>query len=106
MEHGRILRAVAVALGTEAVPEAREARHLPQLGEEILDLTLKVAEVTTGPGHQARSTLSGGVASIRRILGLAAAALAGLLRLWYRAVLAAPEVKRRKAARRAVDRRA
>jgi hypothetical protein len=48
------------------------------------------------------------VASIVRLLGLAAAALFalvfGVLRLWYRAVLYAPEVKRRKAARRAARR--
>jgi hypothetical protein len=41
------------------------------------------------------------VASINRILRLATVALAALLRVWYRAVLAAPEVKRRKARRRA-----
>jgi hypothetical protein len=45
------------------------------------------------------------VASIVRLLGLATAAVLalvlGLLRLWYRAVLMTPEVKRRKAARRA-----
>jgi hypothetical protein len=40
------------------------------------------------------------VASIARVLGLLAAAVAGLLHLWYRGVLAAPEAKRRKAARR------
>jgi hypothetical protein len=44
------------------------------------------------------------VASIARLLFLAVAGLAMLvlaaLRLWYRAVLAAPQVKRRKAARR------
>ncbi|HEY3576530.1 MAG TPA: hypothetical protein VGK68_00890 [Gaiellaceae bacterium] len=44
------------------------------------------------------------VASIARVLGVVAAAVAGLLHLWYRGVLAAPEVKRRKAARRAVRR--
>jgi hypothetical protein len=48
------------------------------------------------------------VASIRRVLVLAVAGLAvgvaGFLHLWYRAVLAAPEVKRRKAARRAARR--
>ncbi|HZD87819.1 MAG TPA: hypothetical protein VE088_07430 [Gaiellaceae bacterium] len=45
------------------------------------------------------------MASIRRVLRLVASAFATLLGVWYRAVLAAPEVKRRKAARRA-DRRA
>jgi cytochrome b561 len=44
------------------------------------------------------------VASIARLFFLAVAGLAmlvlALLRVWYRAVLAAPEVKRRKAARR------
>jgi hypothetical protein len=48
------------------------------------------------------------MASIARLLLLAVAALAMLvlaaLRLWYRAVLAAPEVKRGKAARRAARR--
>jgi hypothetical protein len=48
------------------------------------------------------------VASIARlfalIFGLFAAALAGLLHVWYRGVLAAPAVKRRKAARRAARR--
>jgi hypothetical protein len=41
------------------------------------------------------------VASIARLLGLVALAFVALLRTWYRAVLFAPEVKRRKAARRA-----
>jgi hypothetical protein len=45
------------------------------------------------------------VASIARVFGLLLVgllvALAGLLHLWYRGVLAAPEVKRRKVARRA-----
>jgi hypothetical protein len=48
------------------------------------------------------------VASIVRLLGLAlaaiAVAIAALLHLWYRGVLAAPEVKRRKASRRAARR--
>ncbi len=44
------------------------------------------------------------VARVAWVLGLAAAAMAGLLHLWYRGVLAAPEVKRRKAARRAARR--
>jgi hypothetical protein len=42
------------------------------------------------------------VASIARILGLAVAAFAVLLRIWYRAVLFAPEAKRRKLAKRAL----
>lgn len=41
-----------------------------------------------------------GVPNIKRILGGAVAAIATLLHLWYRGVLAAPEVKRRKAAKR------
>jgi hypothetical protein len=41
------------------------------------------------------------VASIGRLLGLVGIAFLAMLRLWYRAVLLAPEVKRRKAARRA-----
>jgi hypothetical protein len=45
------------------------------------------------------------VASIvRRILGFAAVTVAALLHVWYRGVLAAPEVKRRKAAKRAARR--
>jgi len=50
------------------------------------------------------STLCGVVASIGRLLGLVALAFVAVLRLWYRAVLLAPEVKRRKAARRAARR--
>ncbi|HZS31035.1 MAG TPA: hypothetical protein VFA37_07245 [Gaiellaceae bacterium] len=42
--------------------------------------------------------------SIKRILGTLAGALAALLHVWYRGVLAVPEVKRRKAARRATQR--
>src|SRR5439155_17831215 len=49
-----------------------------------------------------RSTLCGAVASIGRILGIAVVGLAVLLRIWRRAVLLTPEVKRRKAARRAL----
>jgi hypothetical protein len=44
------------------------------------------------------------VTSIARLLAVVAAAVGALLGLWYRAVLAAPEVKRRKAARRAARR--
>jgi hypothetical protein len=44
------------------------------------------------------------VASIRKILGFLVAGIGALLHVWYRAVLAAPEVKRRKAARRAARR--
>jgi hypothetical protein len=48
------------------------------------------------------------LASIRRVLVLAVAAvvaaLAALLHVWYRGVLAAPEVKLRKRARRAARR--
>jgi hypothetical protein len=44
------------------------------------------------------------VASIAKLFGLALAGLAALLHLWYRGVLAAPEVKRRRAARRAARR--
>jgi hypothetical protein len=51
-----------------------------------------------------RSTLCGVVASIGRLLGLVVLAFVAVLRLWYRAVLLAPEVKRRKAARRAARR--
>ena len=40
------------------------------------------------------------LASIGRILGLFAAMVAAFLRLWYRAVLLAPEAKRRKKAKR------
>jgi hypothetical protein len=42
------------------------------------------------------------LAVVGRILALFAAMIAGLLRLWYRAVLLAPEAKRRKAAKRAL----
>ncbi|HLX32270.1 MAG TPA: hypothetical protein VKR79_05805 [Gaiellaceae bacterium] len=41
------------------------------------------------------------MASIKRMIGTAVGALAALLHVWYRAVLATPEVKRRKRARRA-----
>jgi hypothetical protein len=44
------------------------------------------------------------VASIRKILGFVALSIAALLHVWYRGVLAAPEVKRRKAAKRAARR--
>jgi hypothetical protein len=44
------------------------------------------------------------VASIRRILVFVAVGIGALLRVWYRAVLVAPEVKRRKAARRVARR--
>jgi hypothetical protein len=40
------------------------------------------------------------VASITRIIRLAAAALAGLLYVWFAAVRSLPRVRRRKAARR------
>jgi hypothetical protein len=44
------------------------------------------------------------VASIRKIFGAFVLAVAALLHVWYRGVLAAPDVKRRKAAKRAARR--
>jgi hypothetical protein len=44
------------------------------------------------------------VASIARIVAVVVAAFVALLRLWYRAVLFAPDAKRRKAARRTARR--
>jgi len=41
------------------------------------------------------------MASIGTVVRVVGGALAALLHVWYRAVLAVPEVKRRKAARRA-----
>jgi hypothetical protein len=44
------------------------------------------------------------VTKLKRILGAVVGALAALFHLWYRGVLAAPEIKRRKAAKRAARR--
>jgi hypothetical protein len=44
------------------------------------------------------------MAALKLIAGVLAAGVAAVLHLWYRGVLAVPEVKRRKAARRAARR--
>ena len=47
----RVLGAEAVALRPEAVPQAGESRHLPEVGEELLDLPLKVVDRSLAAGH-------------------------------------------------------
>src|SRR5215472_16740982 len=68
----------------------------------LLRLGRRCATVGPGavPAEGCRSTLCRMLASIGRILGLFAAMVAAILRLWYRAVLLAPEAKRRKRAKR------
>ena len=50
VQRGWVVGAVAVALGQEATPLADEARHFPEVGEKLLDLPLKIAQVAA-PGH-------------------------------------------------------
>src|SRR6185437_4116023 len=51
VQRRRIVGAEAVALRTEASAHAREARHLPEVREELLDLALEIVEVAPSPGH-------------------------------------------------------
>jgi hypothetical protein len=50
MQRRRVVGAVAVTLWQEAAALAAEARDLPEVGEELLDLPLEVAQVAA-PGH-------------------------------------------------------
>src|SRR5581483_1245452 len=55
-EHGELVRVVgvvAIDVRPEAAPLAEEARHLPELGEELLDLFLQPVDVS--PRHGSRS---------------------------------------------------
>ena len=45
----RVVGVEAVDVRPEAVPDAREARHLPEVGEELLDLLLQLVDVA--PRH-------------------------------------------------------
>ena len=109
---GGLVGAEAVDLRAEAVAQAREARHLPELGEELLDLAREAVDVAVArprpertPGSRSRRTSRGGRVStwradrrrrIRLILRLVAGSLAFLAYVWVAAVRLLPEVKRRK----------
>src|SRR5262249_42896572 len=49
----RVVAAAAVALRPEAASQTREARHFPEVGEEILDLALEVSPMAPASGHGA-----------------------------------------------------
>lgn len=57
---------------------------------------MKLSYLREAVGRMRPSTLCAAVASIGRIFGLALAGLVALVRIWYRAVLLAPEVKRQR----------
>src|SRR5439155_8773511 len=59
VQRGRVVRRVAVALRPEAATDAGEARHLPEVGEELLDLPLEIVEVPLAPAHRLPRTRSG-----------------------------------------------
>ena len=86
----------------ETGSQSREARHLPEIGEQLLDLALQLVEIPLvchlRQAYPRRSLL--GMARIRRLVKLAAAAFALLLYVWYAAVRHAPQVKRQKRTRR------
>src|SRR5262249_56533829 len=47
-----VVGAEAVTLGAEAATLPGERRHLPEVREELLDLALKIVEMTPSPGHR------------------------------------------------------
>jgi hypothetical protein len=51
-ERGRIRRPEAVELRPEAAAHAREARHLPEVREQLVDLVDQVSS----PGHRVRES--------------------------------------------------
>ena len=50
-ELGRFLGADDVDLRPKAAPQTREARHLPELVDELLDLALQLVELVSLPSH-------------------------------------------------------
>ena len=48
----RVVGPEAVALGAEAVPQAGEARHLPEVGEQLLDLAPEIVDIALATGHR------------------------------------------------------
>jgi hypothetical protein len=101
----RLLGGEAVDRGAEAAPEPGEAGYLPEICEQLLDLPMQAVDVS--PRHRAEVTPPVTIermALVRRVLKLAAAALAFFAYVWYAAVRHTPAVKRRKAVRRALRR--
>lgn len=102
-ELGRVLRDEAVDRGPESVPDPGEAGYLPEVGEQLLDLSLQAVDVAPRHcrGDVTRRCTIESVTLVRRILKLVAASAAFLLYVWFAAVRAAPRIRQRKALRRA-----
>ena len=101
MERRRVVGPHAVDARAKAAAHAAEARYLPEVGEELLDLLGQPAHVAF-PRHAGESTRTydpNNVPPISRILKGVAAVVGGLAYVWFRAVRAVPRVKRRKLAR-------
>ena len=97
----RVLGMEAVHVRAEAVPQAREARDLPEIGEELLDLPSKAVGVAAWhPGEPTHASTIRVVSLVRRLVKVIGAALAFAVYVWFAAVHSAGRVKRRKAARR------
>src|SRR6185503_5305278 len=79
-ELGWILREEAVDGGTESAADSGEPRHLPEVGEELLDLPLQAVDVARGHRGDVtpRDTIER-MPPVRRILKLIAAAFAFVL---------------------------
>jgi hypothetical protein len=52
VEDRGVIGAETVALRPEAAAEPGEARHVPQVRKELLDLRLEIVEVAPMPGHR------------------------------------------------------
>jgi hypothetical protein len=83
-------------------PAGREARHLPEVGEELLELcqSVDVFAPARHPGKYPRSLQFAVVPGIRRLLKLAFVLVASAIGIWFEAVRRTPDVKRRKRLRR------
>jgi hypothetical protein len=78
---------------------AREARDLPEVGEQVFDLALKPVDVLGHEGERTPRRYLPDVARIKLLLKAAAAAVAALLYVWYAAVRLAPRARRRRRAK-------
>ena len=87
--------------GRNPFSDPGEPGYLPEVGEELFDLSLQAVDVA--PRHRRDVTRPGTIErmmQVRRIVKLAALALGLVTYVWFAAVRATPSVKRRKALRR------
>ena len=101
VECGRVVGAEAVALRPVAAAHSGEARHLPHVREQLLDLALEVVEVPASSCHLSPLPVLGyGERMVARLVRIVLGSLGLALYVWFAAVRSLPRVRARKRARR------